>query len=251
MNKANQTEQKEIGRIKLSDSQDLVASTVVTRKRHFIIVDKNGQRNKESFLFCFWVSLLYHLKELTMCQLIRNCCKKTRSRTFSDMWVLGNLVSSILLWLMMPTEGRWAWFLVFLSAWRVYESLVILTHSVLFGRIQAEKENREQKLLSPERNVLYALHTYAAMLFWFAIYYIKFDHLFYYRQAGFGLDSLWRSLYFSVVTMSTLGYGDIVPMTPVGAFLVISQTLIGVFLALIILGAFISWMKPPKISGGK
>jgi len=41
MNKTKQTEQKEIGRVKLSDTQELVAFVVDSKKRHFSIVDKN------------------------------------------------------------------------------------------------------------------------------------------------------------------------------------------------------------------
>ena len=54
MNKAKQIEQKEIGRIKLSDSQDLVASLVDNEKldlRIFIKTDNYTGATKKGFRF--------------------------------------------------------------------------------------------------------------------------------------------------------------------------------------------------------
>ena len=72
---------------------------------------------------------------------------------------------------------------------------------------------------------------------------MKFDCLF--QSKDIELSSLLGSWYFSVVTMSTLGYGDIVPTVGRGGLIVIFQTMIGIFFALVILGSFISWMKRP------
>jgi len=46
--KAKQTEQKKIGRIKLSDTQELIAFAVNNKKRHFSIVDKGCNELKET-----------------------------------------------------------------------------------------------------------------------------------------------------------------------------------------------------------
>ncbi len=54
MNKTNQTEQKEIGRIKLSDAQDLVASLVDNEKldlRIFVKSDSYTGATKRGFRF--------------------------------------------------------------------------------------------------------------------------------------------------------------------------------------------------------
>ncbi len=54
MNKTNQTEQKEIGRIKLSDAQDLVASLVDNEKldlRIFVKSDNYTGATKRGFRF--------------------------------------------------------------------------------------------------------------------------------------------------------------------------------------------------------
>ncbi|GAI14134.1 unnamed protein product [marine sediment metagenome] len=54
MNKTNQTEQEEIGRIKLSDAQDLVASIIDNEKldlRVFVKSDKYTGATKKGFRF--------------------------------------------------------------------------------------------------------------------------------------------------------------------------------------------------------
>jgi hypothetical protein len=54
MSKINQTEQKEIGRIKLSDSQDLVASLIDNEKldiRIFVKTDSYTGATKKGFRF--------------------------------------------------------------------------------------------------------------------------------------------------------------------------------------------------------
>ena len=54
MSKINQTEQKEIGRIKLSDSQDLVASLIDNEKldiRIFVKTDNYTGATKKGFRF--------------------------------------------------------------------------------------------------------------------------------------------------------------------------------------------------------
>ena len=83
--------------------------------------------------------------------------------------------------------------------------------------------------------------TYAGLLFWFAILYMKFHSLF--HSPHIKLSSSLDSWYFSVVTMSTLGYGDIFPIAGWGRFIVICQTMVGILFAITILGSFISWIK--------
>jgi len=254
MSEAEQTERKEIGRIKLSDNQDLIASVVDdkkfklsiadktdNKKLELSIVDKNMKdKNKEGFLFSWLVSFFRGLRKTTVCELVRACCSKEGDRGYSDYWVLGNFLLSIALWLIMPNVVcvEWLiWLIVVCSIWRIYESVVTVTQVALFG-------SATQKILNPKRNVVYALMTYAGLSFWFAILYMKFGDLF--KSKHIELSSSLGSWYFSVVTMSTLGYGDIYPNVSWGGLIVILQTMIGIFFAIIIIGSFISWVKPPE-----
>jgi hypothetical protein len=55
-------------------------------------------------------------------------------------------------------------------------------------------------------------------------------------QPESGMDSFWRMLYFSVVTITTLGFGDIVPVTRVARGLVTFEA----FLGPLLLGCFLA-----------
>ena len=67
MNKTNQTEQKEIGRIKLSDAQDLVASLVDNEKldlRIFVKSDSYTGATKRGFRFYLFDNNWIEFKKL-------------------------------------------------------------------------------------------------------------------------------------------------------------------------------------------
>ncbi len=67
MNKTNQTEQEEIGRIKLSDAQDLVASLVDNEKldlRIFIKTDNYTGATKRGFRFYLFDNNWIEFKKL-------------------------------------------------------------------------------------------------------------------------------------------------------------------------------------------
>lgn len=52
---------------------------------------------------------------------------------------------------------------------------------------------------------------------------------------------LWQFVYYSVVTISTLGYGDIVPNSPTTQVLAILEVGLGQFFMLFLFGAFVSF----------
>lgn len=213
--------------------------------------DKDNQKKKEGFLFPFLVSLSCWLGKRTVYGWIRACCSKEDDRGYSDSWILGNLVLSIALWIIMSYFGYVGcvgWLIVGCAIWRVYESVIITTNSALFAGEQAKRKDGTQDVLSPERRVVYALMTYVGLSFWFAILYMKFHCLF--ESPHIKLTSLSGSWYFSIATMSTLGYGDIFPTTEWGGFIAACQTMIGIFFAIIILGSLISWIKQPESSSG-
>lgn len=66
--------------------------------------------------------------------------------------------------------------------------------------------------------------------------------------AGFeshqGLALAWRHLYFSFVTLTTLGYGDILPLTEYAEMLVVLESVPGQFyLAVLVAGLVSSYLS--------
>ena len=93
---------------------------------------------------------------------------------------------------------------------------------------------RGADLHSPQRMIALLLINYLEILFWFALFYRCFNSWF-----SEGIKSISGSFYFSTVTMTTLGFGNIRPIQWPGMFFVSLQTLIGIFVALVLLARFI------------
>ncbi len=263
MSEAEQAERKKIGKIELSNNYDIIASMVDDKKFELSVADKvnnkkleltivdNSAKDKEDagWLFPSLVSVSGWLARTTVYGWIRAHCPKAKNRRNADIWVLGNFVVSIILWIIMSYVGHvghMGWLIVGCSIWRIYGSVVIQTDTALFAAEQAKRKGTTQKPYSPERSVVYALITYIGLSFWFAILYMKFHCLF--GGPHIKLSSLSGSWYFSVATMSTLGYGNIFPTTGWGQFIAICQTMIGILFAIIIVGRFLSWMKRPEVN---
>jgi voltage-gated potassium channel len=70
-------------------------------------------------------------------------------------------------------------------------------------------------------------------LFMFTALIVGLGALFYHKVEGW---NYFNSLYFTVITLTTIGYGDFVPVTPIGKMF----TMIYVFLGLGVLAMFIS-----------
>jgi hypothetical protein len=62
-------------------------------------------------------------------------------------------------------------------------------------------------------------------------------------EAGFWADNMSTMTYFSFVTLTTLGYGDISPVSPVAQVLVILEAVTGMFYLAIIVASLIGGMR--------
>ncbi|MFV1956281.1 MAG: potassium channel family protein [bacterium] len=84
---------------------------------------------------------------------------------------------------------------------------------------------------------------YAEILFWLALFIKKF-HIHFSSKDNL-LQTNLGPFYSSLVTMTTLGYGDIVPNDGIGMFISLSQTIIGVFMAIVVITRFIALLPKP------
>jgi len=104
-------------------------------------------------------------------------------------------------------------------------------------------------LRGPERMIILLIINYFEIIFWFAFFYRIIYNLFDNVFVGSSLiNSINGSLYFSVVTMTTLGYGDVTPSHWFSMFLICIQVLIGLFIAFILIARFIPLLKNYLIS---
>jgi voltage-gated potassium channel Kch len=71
---------------------------------------------------------------------------------------------------------------------------------------------------------------YLLMAFFWAFVFMALERVYpgsFKFPEGYSIDPVFRFLYFSLVTISTLGYGDITPATSLAGFLSVIETIIG------------------------
>jgi len=217
----------------------------MTRHRRFLKILVICFRKK--FLVKLLERLCFVLSKITVFNLIvrKLFPKITKGYGFTERWVLLNVGISIFsLFLCFSKNVRWwEWILIIYGTTQVYEIIIVQLNVLLFDKIRKEKTGEKYFLLSYVRSIICAVLNYIEILFWFSLYYRNFSCSFHSERIA--LDTVSGSLYFSLVTMSTLGYGDISPKNSLGISLCFLQTVIGIFMALLILGRLISLL--PKV----
>jgi len=104
----------------------------------------------------------------------------------------------------------------------------------------------------PERHALLtSKHLYEGIVsYGFTIYYFAFIYFVVHRlspasfegmKATTPIGTLWAFIYYSVVTITTLGYGDIVPGTPIAQAATVIELFAGFFFVVFLFSAFVSY----------
>lgn len=198
----------------------------------------------DTFVFNLFLVFFLGLKSITLIVLIRHLFRFVKDNdAFTDMWVLGNLIFSSLC-----LGFSWKSIVVYYGLYRVFGILIYQINVLLFGLYRKREKGNihtvRYTVRSFRRMVLLLLLNYIEILFWFALFFRNWSFLFCSRYVS--LDSFWGALYFSLVTMSTLGYGDISPKETWGLIFIIMQNSVGIFMALLILTRFISLLPRPE-----
>lgn len=95
----------------------------------------------------------------------------------------------------------------------------------------------------PLRTVLGTFLTFTYQVIGFAVFFVASENHFHRKIEGI-LDAI----YFSFVTITTLGYGEIKPITPWGKLLIVFELLAGLYFLVIIISIIASWInEPPEI----
>ena len=200
----------------------------------------------DSFVVQFWDKILASLRWLSPLELICIVFPKLRTHGWIDVWVFLNLIFSIVaLFLASYTHLHILHIsCVVYAAIRVLEIVVYQAKIVLFDPYRLPRSTSDYAVRSYRRIVVLALHNYLETILWFAGIYSVF-------RISFGeraqiLSSAVGALYYSIVTMATLGYGEITPTNDWGRIIVIAHLVIAVFMSLIILARFIGFLPTPR-----
>jgi voltage-gated potassium channel len=128
------------------------------------------------------------------------------------------------------------WVVYPVCAVRVFE-IVINQLSVLF---QTDKESGFEPMdaSDPRRLLAVALSNYIEIIVWYALLYRQLLAT-EFKCNDVSPASPVGALYFSLVTTTTVGYGDITPNTEFAAALVSSHLVVGILLTLLVLARFV------------
>lgn len=197
----------------------------------------------DSFIIKWWVAGLNALRWISPFQIVRVVFPQAAATyAFVDGWVVAHLVAAIGAWIYLsPSSADYvAWVILGYGVFRVFE-LITYNLSVLFVHPLITDSFA---LRSFRRSVILALHNYVEVFFWYAAAY---RHL----AGHFGdmcgiVGTADGALYYSVVTMATVGYGDITPQDALTRWLAISHICVSIFLTLVVLARFVSLLPAPR-----
>jgi hypothetical protein len=203
------------------------------------------QAQSKSFLFPAYERLFGALRKLSLFTLLKYFVPDSHYHAFVDIYLLSQLSLAFLSFALLP-PGRMhtvTALLMGFAAFRCFELTVLHLNQLLFDEYRVLRDNLPIDPLNYRRLVLTILHNYVELLFWFAFFY---RHLACRFTQPNVVASMSGSLYFSVVTMATVGYGDITPTDWIGRLLVVAQIALGLFLVIAVLARWVSIMRDIK-----
>jgi hypothetical protein len=200
----------------------------------------------ETFVVALWQRIGDAIQWLSPQTLLGRIVPFFRAYWVVDAWVIVHAVLAVIALLIVEPAGKTGramnWFVVY-GIIRLLEIVHHQAATVFFDPFRHPGGLREYAVRSYRRMLLLTLHNYSEIVFWFAAGYR-------YWSAAFDDESVVATplgaLYYSTVTMTTLGYGDVVPVNDIGRALVVLQLGVTVFMTLVILGRFVSYLPIPK-----
>ena len=193
-------------------------------------------------LLKLFICLLIILRFLSVGRFIGNIPQKDETKNeFVDYYIL---VVSIVLFVSLclaPHSILVCIYAIYLMA----EMFVVTLLIILVDNYATEKGIR-----SSYRSVILLAVGYLEIIVGFAILYIRFGTISFTSEPTKIITQPMDALYFSTVTITTLGFGDISPYNETGRFLVMAETVLGITLIVFVLSIFISNSAVLKKQGG-
>lgn len=201
----------------------------------------------DSFIIQLWGTLLGLLKWLSPLELIWAAAPRLRTHGWVDVWVLTHLALSVGAVVAAARLGPTSWLtltLVVYGVIRLQEIVVYQAKVVLFDMYRQPRSTSDYAVRGYRRLVLLALHNYLEIVFWFAAIYsiLRCD----FGEKAQVLSTVVGATYYSMVTMATLGYGEITPVTDSARVAVLAHLVIAVFVSLLIFARFVAFLPNPR-----
>lgn len=146
-----------------------------------------------------------------------------------------------------------AWFIALLwLLWHPLKSttflLVIVTYRIVDGLnyrlsiVFVDRYKREWGLRSLNRSLILLLFNFFEIIIEFAILYLATNSIAYSSSKKIITTPL-EALYFSTITITTLGYGDMTPISSLGQKLALLEPLLGLILIILVIGVFLTGVR--------
>lgn len=171
--------------------------------------------------------------------------KQTRA-ALAEIWVTANFAVAILL--LISTSGfvdapaRSA--AILYACIRLSELINFQIFTQVFGGYPGKLRPRlRYDVVSWRRSIFMALLLYFEVLVWFAFLYRANCRIF--GAHAPVMDRPIYALYFSAVTLLTIGYGDFAPKTQLGFIMVITEGCVGLAMTVLILSRIIGYLPTP------
>jgi len=149
-----------------------------------------------------------------------------------------------------------AWFVVLLCLlWYPLSSTAFLFVIVVYRLIDGlnyrlciifvDRYKRDWGLRSLNRSLLILMFNYCEVIIGFAVLYLA-TYSIGYSNSNKIITTPMEALYFSTVTITTLGYGDMIPISPFGQKLALLEPLLGFILVVLVIGVFLTGVRDIK-----
>ena len=206
----------------------------------------------DSFIVKLWLGILRLLRMLSpfdwLCLAVP---KLSTSYGAVEVWVLAHLGLCIALLygaqhLAFRVSEPWHLAICVYGGLRILEIVVVNALVLLDIAAQGGNTQGVPPLRGYRRILLLAFHNYIEVILWFAVIFVCFPQHF--NAAQCGANKSLCGVYFSLVTMATVGYGDIYPSDDWGRALVGTQVAVAIFLTLVILARVVAYIpQPPSL----
>jgi len=203
-----------------------------------------------TWLLNLFNSILLCLRAFSPCQAVKWACWETKrcQRGWIDTYVL-LAMATLLLCLLVQADG-----------WGIIVTIVLMAEMfvvTLAVRFVDPLVEGEDNVSSPSRSILLLLIGYAELIVGFAVLYLAYGGVgnsVYVTTAGeltvreVTLSGPAEALYFSFVTITTLGYGDFAPSDCLSRLLVGIEVGAGIILIGLMLASFVGLRRRPTCS---
>ena len=163
---------------------------------------------------------------------------------FLQIYISGSIISElyvvswflILIAIFVFNNSLAPWLAIMLVCYRLVDSL-----NYRLCIIFVDRYKKGWGLRSLNRSLILLFVNYLEIIVGFATLYLITESIGY--ESGDALSSRLDALYFSVITITTLGYGDIKPFVNTGKWLSLTETIMGFVLVVLVVGTFLTGVQ--------